>query len=107
MATLSDREKNRKPAEMNILARDTARALEGGGKATPLSPELAGGPPRPPRLRPLASLLPYVRRYRGRAAAALVALLAAAVATLVVPVAIRRMIDFGFSRESASLIDSY
>jgi len=91
---------------MNILARDTARALDGDAKATP-APTLAGTSPRRPRLRPLASLLPYVRRYRGRAAAALFALLAAAVATLVVPVAIRRMIDFGFSRESASLIDSY
>jgi hypothetical protein len=25
----------------------------------------------------------------------------------VVPIAVRRMIDFGFSRDSASLIDSY
>ena len=50
--------------------------------------------------------MPYVARYRGRAVAALVALLVAALATLVVPIAVRRMIDFGFSRESASLIDS-
>jgi len=92
---------------MNTLAEDTARGLDGGDKATPSAAALAGVPPRRPRLRPLASLLPYVRRYRWRAAAALFALLAAAVATLVVPVAIRRMIDFGFSRESESLIDSY
>ena len=59
------------------------------------------------KLRPLLSLWPYVRRYRWRAIAALVALLIAAIATLVVPIAVRRMIDFGFSRESASLIDSY
>ena len=38
-------------------------------------------------------------RYRGRVVAALVALLVAALATLVVPVAVRRMIDFGFSAE--------
>jgi ATP-binding cassette subfamily B protein len=107
MATLSDREKTRKSAGMNTLAQDTARGLEGGDKARPSAAALAGAPPRRPRLRPLASLLPYVRRYRWRAAAALFALLAAAVATLVVPVAIRRMIDFGFSRESESLIDSY
>jgi ATP-binding cassette subfamily B protein len=37
----------------------------------------------------------------------LIALLIAAVTTLVVPIAVRRMIDFGFSRESATLIDSY
>ena len=46
-------------------------------------------------------------RYRGRAAAALVALLVAAVATLVVPVAVRRMIDFGFDAERIGLIDQY
>ena len=49
------------------------------------------------RLKPLASLLPYVARYRGRALAALVALIVAALATLAVPLAVRRMIDFGFS----------
>ena len=51
--------------------------------------------------------MPYVARYRGRAMAALVALLVAAVATLVVPLAVRRMIDFGFSAERIGLIDSY
>jgi ATP-binding cassette subfamily B protein len=39
--------------------------------------------------------------------AALLALLAAAITTLIVPIAIRRMIDFGFSQQSANLIDSY
>ena len=52
-------------------------------------------------------LLPYVVRYRGRALAALVALIVAALTTLVVPVAVRRMIDFGFSDEGLQLIDSY
>ena len=59
------------------------------------------------KLRPLLSLLPYIARYRWQATAALCALLVAAVATLVVPIAVRRMIDFGFSRDSATLIDSY
>jgi ATP-binding cassette subfamily B protein len=59
------------------------------------------------KLRPLISLIPYITRYRWRALAALLALLTAAITTLVVPVAVRRMIDFGFSRESVSLIDSY
>src|SRR5215210_5449986 len=60
-----------------------------------------------PRLKPLASLMPYVARYRGRAFAALVALIVAALATLAVPLAVRRMIDFGFSAEGVALIDSY
>jgi ATP-binding cassette subfamily B protein len=59
------------------------------------------------RLRPLVSLLPYVARYRGRVAAALVALIVAALTTLIVPIAVRRMIDFGFSAEGVALIDNY
>src|SRR5215470_16282318 len=58
-------------------------------------------------LRPLLSLLPYVGRYRWRAIAAFVALLVASLATLAVPLAIRRMIDFGFSPERIGLIDQY
>ena len=50
------------------------------------------------RLRPLIALAPYVARYRGRAILAFVSLTVAAITTLVVPIAVRRMIDFGFSR---------
>jgi ATP-binding cassette subfamily B protein len=59
------------------------------------------------RLKPLAKILPYVARYRGRALAALLALVVAALTTLLVPIAVRRMIDFGFSEKAAELIDSY
>jgi ATP-binding cassette subfamily B protein len=58
-------------------------------------------------VRPLAALLPYVRRYRGRALAALGALILAALTTLTVPIAVRRMIDFGFTARGLALIDSY
>src|SRR5215469_14434806 len=58
-------------------------------------------------IRPLLELAPFVARYRGRAVAALVALVMAAGATLVVPVAVRRMIDNGFDHERAGLIDQY
>jgi ATP-binding cassette, subfamily B, bacterial len=58
-------------------------------------------------LRPLASLLPYVKRYRLRAIAAFAALILAALTTLVVPIAVRRMIDFGFTARGVALIDSY
>ena len=37
----------------------------------------------------------------------LIALIVAALATLAVPIAVRRMIDFGFSGESLDLVDSY
>jgi ATP-binding cassette subfamily B protein len=53
------------------------------------------------------TLVPFALRYRGRIAAALVALLAAAGATLTVPLAVRRMIDFGFAPEQAGYIDQY
>ena len=59
------------------------------------------------RLKPLMSLLPYVARYQGRALAALIALIVAALATLAVPLAVRRMIDVGFSAANTSLIDNY
>jgi ATP-binding cassette subfamily B protein len=62
---------------------------------------------RPVKLRPLSLLLPYLSRYRARALAALAALVVAALTTLVVPVAVRRMIDFGFSQHGVELIDSY
>jgi ATP-binding cassette subfamily B protein len=58
-------------------------------------------------IQPLRRLVPYIGRYRGRAAAGLAALVVAALTTLVVPVAVRRMIDFGFSAKAAALIDSY
>src|SRR5947199_4153420 len=72
--------------------------------ATVISPP---APARRIRVRPLLALLPYVMRYRGQVAAALVALLVAAMATLIVPLAVRRMIDFGFSAERIGLIDQY
>jgi ATP-binding cassette subfamily B protein len=80
--------------------------------APPANAEPAAAPPKPkpkpkPKLTPLKLLIPYVTRYRGRAAAALVALLIASLATLIVPVAVRRMIDFGFTAEHVGMIDQY
>jgi ATP-binding cassette, subfamily B, bacterial len=59
------------------------------------------------KLRPLVALAPYVARYRGRAVLALIALTVAAITTLLVPVAVRRMIDFGFTPRGIELINSY
>jgi ATP-binding cassette, subfamily B, bacterial len=59
------------------------------------------------RLRPLLALAPYVARYRGRALLALVALTVAALTTLLVPVAVRRLIDFGFTPRGIALINNY
>jgi ATP-binding cassette subfamily B protein len=59
------------------------------------------------RLRPLLALAPYVARYRGRATLAVISLTVAAVTTLVVPVAVRRMIDIGFTAKGIALMNSY
>ena len=58
-------------------------------------------------LRALKPLLPYARRHRGRIVLGLVALIVASLATLVVPEAVRRIVDFGFSPERAGLINAY
>jgi ATP-binding cassette subfamily B protein len=80
----------------------TAPALAAPAPQAPAAPERGRG-----KLRPLLGLMPFVARYKGRAAAALIALLVASVATLAVPIAVRRMIDLGFSRERIGLIDQY
>ncbi len=57
--------------------------------------------------RALLPLFRYGRRYTGRALAALAALTISAAATLAVPFALRRMIDFGFSKDSGGAVDAY
>ena len=56
---------------------------------------------------PLARLLPYLLRYRGLVAGALVFLTLAAAATLALPLAVRRMVDHGFNQTDHSFINSY
>ncbi|MEI8179996.1 ABC transporter transmembrane domain-containing protein [Aestuariivirga sp.] len=63
--------------------------------------------PKSRNLRPLLRLTPFLRPYRRQMVFALIALLAAAGATLAVPVAVRRIIDNGFTAENAALVDKY
>ncbi len=58
-------------------------------------------------LRPLASLGRYVKRYRGLVAGAGIALVTAAVTTLTLPLAVRRMVDHGFTAADGQFIDTY
>ena len=56
-------------------------------------------PPPPPAgrsVRALSGMLPFMRPYRGRIAGAVVFLVLAAISTLIVPVALRSLIDQGF-----------
>jgi ATP-binding cassette subfamily B protein len=52
-------------------------------------------------------LRPYLLRHKEMLAAALIALLVSAATTLAVPLAVRRMIDLGFSGIEPDLIDKY
>jgi len=56
---------------------------------------------------PLLRLVPFLGRYRVMVALAFVALVAATLATLAIPMASRRLIDNGFNRENAAFIDQY
>jgi ATP-binding cassette subfamily B protein len=59
------------------------------------------------RLRPLSELSPYIGAYRLQIVIAAIFLLVAAAATLVLPVAVRGMIDHGFSAANVERIGRY
>jgi ATP-binding cassette, subfamily B, bacterial len=63
--------------------------------------------PKTKNLRPLLRLLPFLMQYRSRVVLALVALLVASTATLIIPVAVRRVLDHGFTAENATLVNQY
>ena len=58
-------------------------------------------------LKPLRRIYPYMLRYRGMIAGALVSLVLAAVTTLTLPLAVRRMIDHGFTGANGAFINNY
>jgi len=58
-------------------------------------------------VRVLLKLLPFLKPYRRMIVLAALFLLTAAVASLAVPAGVKQMIDHGFSRENAGLIDRY
>lgn len=80
---------------------------------TPAAATLAGEPEGARRtgrlqsLQPLIALKPYLMKHKGMLVAGLIALVLSAVAMLSVPLAVRRMIDHGFSSDSAGFIDQY
>jgi ATP-binding cassette subfamily B protein len=59
------------------------------------------------QLEDIASLWPYIGRYPAMLVAAAVALVASAAVTLAVPLAVRGMVDHGFSGAGGGAIDSY
>jgi ATP-binding cassette subfamily B protein len=63
--------------------------------------------PKTRSVRPLRTLVPFITQYPSRVFAAFLALLTATAATLAMPIAVRFMIDNGFSSEDAASIDRY
>jgi ATP-binding cassette, subfamily B, bacterial len=58
-------------------------------------------------LKSLLPLIPYALQHKARIVAAIVALTVASAATLLIPVAVRRVVDLGFTAENASFISQY
>ena len=58
-------------------------------------------------LKPLARLTPFLSRYKPRIIMALIALAIASGSTLIVPIAVRRIIDHGFTASNATLVNQY
>ncbi|GHC76862.1 ABC transporter transmembrane domain-containing protein [Limoniibacter endophyticus] len=65
------------------------------------------GNPGRAKLGPLMRLKPYLLRYRGRAATAFFFLTLAGLTTLTLPLAVRRVIDHGFSEANSTFISNY
>ncbi|MDH3645006.1 MAG: ABC transporter transmembrane domain-containing protein, partial [Gammaproteobacteria bacterium] len=63
--------------------------------------------PKSRSLRPLRALVPFIRPYLGTVLLALGALLVASGAFLSIPIAVRYVIDFGFSADDAATVDRY
>ncbi len=63
--------------------------------------------PKSRSLKPLRALLPFLAPYHGRMVLALLALLIAAAAMLALPMALRNVIDEGFTAANAAAIDRY
>jgi ATP-binding cassette subfamily B protein len=58
-------------------------------------------------MKPLARLAPYIGKYKTQVVLAIVFLLLAAITTLTLPIAVRRVIDNGFSESDPSLVQNY
>jgi len=63
--------------------------------------------PKSRNLKPLRALWPFIRPYRGTLLVAIIALLIASSALLVVPMAVRDVIDNGFTAADAERVDQY
>ena len=63
--------------------------------------------PKGSSLKPLRMLVPFIAPYKGVLAVAMIALLVSSAALLAMPMAVRNVIDHGFSVEDAANVDRY
>ena len=70
-----------------------------------MSEEVNNKPKR--SVKPLRRMLPFLARYKLLVLGALVSLVAAATTALMVPIAVRRMVDNGFSTDNSTFINNY
>ena len=63
--------------------------------------------PKSNSIQPLRSLIPFIAFYKGTLAIAILALLVSSTALLTMPIAVRNVIDHGFSVDDAANIDRY
>jgi ATP-binding cassette, subfamily B, bacterial len=63
--------------------------------------------PKSRTLHPLRALVPFIRPYYGTLIIAMCALLISSGAVLLVPIAVRNVIDLGFSTADAEMVDQY
>lgn len=88
-----------------MLRRRSRSEAEKPGAGASDGPVQAARDPR--SLRPLRMLKPYILAHPGMLAMAGLMLVMSALAMLSMPLALRRMIDFGFSDSNAAFIDRY
>ena len=91
---------------MNTKAAETPLQSGGAAAGAPVNGKADASQRAKSRsLKPLRRLMPFLFRYRSQMLVAGVFLILAAASTLIVPVAVRRVIDNGFSGENAAFVD--
>jgi ATP-binding cassette, subfamily B, bacterial len=86
---------------------EASAAPHEGAEAAPVVTRRARGLSSARSLSPLLTLAPYLLRHRVVMALACLALIVSALAMLAIPMAVRRVIDVGFSDKDGVLIDRY
>ncbi|MEO1793520.1 MAG: ABC transporter transmembrane domain-containing protein [Pseudomonadota bacterium] len=80
---------------------------QAAGEETPADADTDAKRGKKIKLKPLIALLPYLKRRKLAVIGGGIALVASAATMLAIPLAVRRIIDHGFTKTDDGLIDSY